>query len=65
MDDQWPLALRVEAFRPSREAVRKAVSAALEEDKEGNLEPVTIQAVQTAIDGLRRTFEKLVPQEQP
>ena len=65
MDEQWPLALRVEAFRPTREALRKAVSTALEEDKEGNLEPETIQAVQTAIDRLRQTFEKLVPQNSP
>jgi hypothetical protein len=38
MDGQWPLALRVDDFRPEREGLRKAVSAALEEDKEGNLE---------------------------
>jgi hypothetical protein len=65
MEDQWPLALRVEAFRPTRETVRKAVAAALEEDKEGNLEPETIRAVQTAIDQLRQTFDKLVPQSSP
>jgi len=65
MDDQWPLAVRGEAFRPEREAVRKAISAALEEDKEGNLDPDTIQAVQTAIDRLRTKFEKEVPQDSP
>jgi hypothetical protein len=65
MDDQWPLALRGETFRPEREALRKAVSAALEEDKQGNLEPETIQAVQTAIDQLRLKFEKVVPQDSP
>src|SRR5262249_49953602 len=65
MDGQWPLALRVDAFRPEREGLRKAVSAALEEDKEGNLEPDTIQAVQTAIDQLRKKFESLVPQNSP
>jgi hypothetical protein len=65
MDGQWPLALRVDAFRPEREGLRKAISAALEEDKEGNLDPDTIQAVQTAIDHLRLKFEQLVPQSRP
>jgi len=65
MDGQWPLALRVEAFGPERERLRKAVAAALEEDKEGNLEPETIQAVQAAIDQLRLKFEKIVPQDSP
>ena len=53
MDGQWPLALREDVFRPEREGLRKAIAAALEEDKEGNLDPDTIQAVQTAIDKLR------------
>jgi hypothetical protein len=61
-DGQWPLALRPDEFRPEREAVRKAISAALEEDKAGNLEPETIQKVQTAIDELRSKFERVVPQ---
>jgi hypothetical protein len=65
MDEQWPLALRVDAFRPERQALRKAVLAALDQDKEGNLEPETIQAVQTAIDQLRLKFEKVVPQDSP
>jgi hypothetical protein len=65
MDGQWPLALRDEAFRPEREGLRKAISAALDEDKEGNLDPETIQAVHTAIDKLRAKFNKLVPQDRP
>jgi len=65
MDDQWPIALRGETFRPEREALRKAISAALEEDKTGSLEPETIQAVQTAVDQLRLKFEKDVPQKSP
>jgi hypothetical protein len=65
MDDQWPLALRGETFRAEREALRKAVSAALEEDKNGNLDPETIQAVQTAVDHLRLKFERDVPQQNP
>jgi hypothetical protein len=65
MDDQWPLALRAEAFRPNREALRKAVAAALEEDKAGNLEPETIEKVQSAIDELRVKFEKDVKPDSP
>ena len=65
MDGQWPLALRVEAFRGEREGLRKATAAALEEDKEGNLEPETIQAVQAAIDKLRHKFEAVIPQNSP
>jgi hypothetical protein len=65
MVDQWPLALRVEAFRGEREGLRKAISTALEEDKEGDLEPETIQAVQAAIDKLRVKFEQIVPQSSP
>ena len=65
MDGQWPLALRVEAFRAEREGLRKAITDALEEDKEGNLEPETIQAVQSAIDKLRLKFEAVVPQDSP
>ena len=39
MNEQWPLALRVEAFQPEREGLRKAVQAALEEDKKGISSP--------------------------
>ena len=45
LNETWPLALRVEAFRPEREDLRKAILTALEEDKEGDLEPKTIEAV--------------------
>jgi hypothetical protein len=65
MDDQWPIALRAETFRPEREALRKAIAVALEEDKNGNLEPETIQAVQKAVDQLRLKFEKDVPKKSP
>jgi len=65
MDGQWPLALRDDAFRPEREAVRNAVQAALKQDEQGNLEPETIAAVGTAVKNLRLKFEKLVPQTQP
>ncbi len=65
MEGQWPLALRADVFRPEREGLRKATATALEEDKEGNLDPDTIQAVQTAIDKLRHKFESVVPQNSP
>ena len=65
MGGQWPLALRGENLRLEREAFRKAISAALEEDEKGNLEPETIQSVQAAVDQLRLKFEKDVPQQSP
>ena len=52
-------------FRPEREGLRKAVAVALEEDKEGDLEPKTIEAVQAAIDRFRLKFQKLVPKDNP
>jgi hypothetical protein len=65
MNEEWPLALRVEAFRPEREGLRKAVLTALEEDKEGDLDPKTIEAVGVAIDRLRIKFQQLVPETSP
>jgi hypothetical protein len=65
MNDQWPLALRVDDFKPERESLRKAVQVALEEDKKGDLEPATIEAVQAAIDRFRLKFEKVVPPTNP
>jgi hypothetical protein len=65
MNEQWPLALRVDAFKPEREALRQAVVKALDEDKKGDLEPKTIEAVQAAIDALRYKFTELVPPTSP
>ena len=65
MNEQWPLALRVDAFKPEREGLRKAVTLALEEDKKGDLEPKTVENVQTAIDRLRTKFHELVPPTSP
>jgi hypothetical protein len=64
-NEQWPLALRVDDFKPEREGLRKAVQVALEQDKKGDLEPATIEAVQAAIDRFRLKFEKLVPPTSP
>jgi hypothetical protein len=65
LHEQWPLALRVEAFRPEREALRKALQAALEEDEKGTIEPKTIETVQAAIDALRIKFDETVPTTDP
>jgi hypothetical protein len=65
MNEQWPLALRVDAFKPEREGLRTAVLAALDEDKKGDLEPKTVENVQAAIDRLRIKFTELVPPTNP
>jgi hypothetical protein len=65
MDGQWPQAVLGEEFRPERDGLRKAIQAALEEDKEGEIDPQSVQAVQAAINQLRTKFEKLVPQTSP
>ena len=65
MNEQWPLALRVDAFKPEREGLRKAVVEALEEDKKGELLPKTVENVQAAIDHLRIKFHEIVPQTNP
>ncbi len=65
MDDQWPLALRVPAFKPERDALHQAVTAAMKADEAGTLEPETIAAVQAAIDNLRAKFEREVPPGNP
>jgi DNA-binding ferritin-like protein (Dps family) len=65
MDGQWPQAVLGDEFRPERDGLRQAIKAALAEDKEGEIDPDTVAAVQTAIDRLRNKFEKLVPQTSP
>jgi hypothetical protein len=65
MNDQWPLALRVDDFKPEREGLRKVVQVALEQDKKGDLEPATVAAVQAAVDRFRLKFEQLVPSTSP
>ena len=64
-EGQWPLALREEALRPQRKALRQAVQVALKEDEQGTLEPETIDAVGTAVNNLRIEFEKQVPENRP
>ncbi len=65
MDGQWPQALLSDDFRPERDGLRNAIKAALDEDKEGEIDPDMVQAVQSAIDRLRNKFDKLVPQSSP
>jgi hypothetical protein len=65
MDGQWPQAVLGDEFRPEREGLQQAIKAALAEDKEGEIDPDTVQAVQVAIDRLRNKFERLVPQTSP
>jgi hypothetical protein len=65
MDGQWPEAVLGDEFKLEREGVRKAIQAALEEDKQGEVDPETVQAVQAAINRLRDKFEKVVPQTSP
>ena len=63
--NEWPLALRVDAFASERDGLRQAISVALKEDEKGNLTPKTIENVQAAIDRLKFKFDKLVPQSEP
>jgi hypothetical protein len=64
-DEEWPLQLRGEFFRPEREALSQAIQNALKEDETGDLQPETIDAVQKAITNLRLKFVKQVPQDAP
>ena len=57
MDGQWPQAVLGDEFRPEREGLNKAIQAALEEDKQGKIDPDTVQAVQAAIDRLRTSLK--------
>jgi hypothetical protein len=65
MDGQWPQAVLGDEFKPERDGLHKAIHDALEEDKQGEVDPGTVAAVQAAIDRLRIKFEKLVPQTSP
>ena len=65
MDGQWPQAVMGDEFRPEREGLNKAIKAALEEDKQGQIDRDTVQAVQAAIDRLRTKFESLVSHTSP
>lgn len=57
----WPEALRADAFKAEREGYQKAIDAALAEDKEKDLSPKTIDAVNDAVQALRVKVEKTIP----
>jgi hypothetical protein len=65
MDGQWPQAVLGDEFKEERTGLRQAIQAALDEDKQGEIDPDTVQKVQAAIDRLRNKFEKLVPKTSP
>jgi hypothetical protein len=62
-DDNLPLALRADTFKAEREGYRKAIDAALEQDKEKDLTPETIAAVRSAIDKLKDKVEATIPKD--
>jgi hypothetical protein len=65
MDGQWPRAVLGDEFRPEREGLNRAIKAAIEEDKHGQIDRDTVQAVQAAIDRLRTKFESTVSHTSP
>ena len=61
-DNDWPLPLRSEAFKPQREAYQKAIDDALEQDKDdGSLTPETIARVRGAVADLYRKVSDTIP----
>jgi hypothetical protein len=65
-DKSWPETLRAPEFAEPRAAYMKAVADALEEDKNGDLAPATIQRVrQTVADLYRRVNETIPKTRQP
>jgi hypothetical protein len=63
--DNWPPVLSTDAFKPEREAYQKAIDAALEEDKERDLRPETIAAIEQAAEKIRQKVEDTIPQSSP
>jgi hypothetical protein len=62
-DDNLPVVLQGSAFKTERENFRKAMDAALEQDKERDLSPDTIKAVKMAADKFRDKVEATVPKD--
>jgi hypothetical protein len=63
--DQWPLALRVDAFKSERDELRNSIIEALEEDKKGTLVPATVERVSKAIKAIGDKFFATVPKTDP
>jgi len=57
-DESWPPALRDDAFKTERDAYRRAINRAMEEDEEGDISPKTIRDVRTAVAALRVKAER-------
>jgi hypothetical protein len=55
-EDGWPEELLEDQFADRREAVTKAIDAALEEDKKGNVSRATMKRVNDAVASLRAQF---------
>lgn len=60
-EKSWPPSLRNPKFDAERQAYIKAVDAALEEDKAGDLKPETIQRVRRAISDLYTRVGETIP----
>lgn len=63
--DAMPEALGGDEFAADRDAVSRAVDAALEEDARGDVSPEAIQRVNNAVARLRAKFVKAVPKGDP
>jgi hypothetical protein len=57
----WPLALKAPIFAEERKAYAEAVDRALAEDREGEISPQTLQAVNDALARLRAKLEANPP----
>lgn len=60
-NEDWPLPLRSDAFKPEREAYQQAVDEALKEDTDGSLKPETIAKVRDAVARLYRKVANTIP----
>jgi len=59
--DGWPAGLQGETFTPLRDAYRQAIDRALEEDKNGDISPESLQAVRDAASGLGEKLKINLP----
>ncbi len=63
-NEDWPLPLRSDVFKPEREAYQKAVDDALNEDKDGgSLKPETIAKVRDSVARLYRKVADTIPKD--
>jgi hypothetical protein len=62
-EDNLPVVLQADTYKEERQGIRKAMDAALEEDKERDLSPQTIKAVRDAIDKLHEKVQRNVAKD--